>query len=43
MGETYSARGKIISAFKNLVGKTEGRGPLGRHSSRWEDNIKVDL
>jgi hypothetical protein len=25
------------------VGKPEGRRPLGRHSSRWEDNIKMDL
>jgi hypothetical protein len=26
-----------------LVGKTEGRRPLGRPSCRWEDNIKMDL
>jgi len=25
------------------VGKPEGRRPLGRPRSRWEDNIKVDL
>jgi hypothetical protein len=23
--------------------KPEGRRPLGRHRSRWEENIKVDL
>ena len=26
-----------------LVGKPEGKGPLGRPSRRWEDNIKMDL
>jgi hypothetical protein len=26
-----------------LVGKPEGKRPLGRHRHRWEDNIKVDL
>ena len=28
---------------KVLVGKTEGKGPLGRPRRRWEDNIKMDL
>ena len=26
-----------------LVGKPEGKRPLGRPRCRWEDNIKVDL
>ena len=26
-----------------LVGKLEGRRPLGRQRHRWEDNIKMDL
>ena len=26
-----------------LVGKTDGRRPLGRQGRRWEDNIKMDL
>ena len=26
-----------------LVGKTEGRRPLGRPRCRWEGNIKMDL
>ena len=26
-----------------LVGKHEGRRPLGRTRRRWEDNIKMDL
>ena len=25
------------------MGKPEGMRPLGRHSRRWEDNIKMDL
>ena len=28
---------------KGLVGKTEGKRPVGRPSRRWEDNIKMDL
>jgi len=26
-----------------LVGKPEGKRPLGRPGHRWEDNIKMDL
>ena len=26
-----------------LVGKPEGKSPLGRPRHRWEDNIKMDL
>jgi hypothetical protein len=26
-----------------LVGKPEGKRPLGRSRCRWEDNIKMDL
>jgi hypothetical protein len=26
-----------------LVGKPEGKRPLGRPRRRWEDNIKVDV
>ena len=28
---------------KVLVGKPEGKRPLGRLRRRWEDNIKMDL
>jgi hypothetical protein len=31
------------SVYRVLVGKTEGKRPLGRPRSRWEDNIKIDL
>jgi hypothetical protein len=30
-------------AYRALVGKPEGRRPLGRPRRRWEDNIKMDL
>jgi len=29
--------------YRVLVGKTEGKRPLGRHRRRWKDNIKMDL
>ena len=29
--------------YRVLVGKAEGKRPLGRHRRRWEDNIKMDL
>jgi len=29
-------------AYRVLVGKTEGKIPLGRPRCRWEDNIKMD-
>ena len=29
--------------YRVLVGKLEGRRPLGRPRHRWEDNIKMDL
>jgi hypothetical protein len=30
-------------AYKILVGKREGKIPLGRPWHRWEDNIRMDL
>jgi hypothetical protein len=35
--------GERRGAYRALVGKSEGRRPLGRHRRRWEDNIKMDL
>jgi hypothetical protein len=35
--------GERRSAYRALVGKPEGRRPLGRPRRRWEDNIKKDL
>jgi hypothetical protein len=35
--------GEKRGAYRDLVGKPEGRRPLGRPRRRWEDNIKMDL
>ena len=32
-----------IGVHRVLVGKLEGKKPLGRPRRRWEDNIKMDL
>jgi hypothetical protein len=33
----------MTNAFNILVGKHEGKRPLGRPRYRWEDNVKMDL
>jgi hypothetical protein len=35
--------GEGRGAYRYLVGRPEGRRPLGRPKRRWEDNIKMDL
>jgi hypothetical protein len=35
--------GEIRNAYKILVRKPEGKGPLGRPRHRWQDNTKMDL
>jgi hypothetical protein len=35
--------GEKRGAYRILVGRPEGRRPLGRPRHRWEDNIKMDL
>ena len=35
--------GKDRGVHRVLVGKTEGKRPLGDQRRRWEDNIKMDL
>jgi hypothetical protein len=35
--------GERRGVYRVLVGKPEGRIPLGRPRRRWEDNIKMDL
>jgi hypothetical protein len=35
--------GEVRVAYNILVGRPEGRRPLGRLRRRWEDNIKLDL
>ena len=35
--------GERRGVYRVLVGKPEGKRPLGRPRSRWKDNIKMDL
>jgi len=35
--------GERRGVYRVLMGKPEGKRPLGRHRHRWEDNIKMDL
>jgi hypothetical protein len=35
--------GEMINVCKILVGKSEGKRPLGRPRRIWEDNIKMDV
>jgi hypothetical protein len=35
--------GEKINAYRILVGKPEGKRPLGRPRYRWVDNIKMEL
>jgi hypothetical protein len=43
----YSLCGNTASegrgVYRLLVGRPEGKRPLGRPRRRWEDNIKMDL
>jgi hypothetical protein len=35
--------GKGRGVYRVLVGRPEGKRPLGRPTPRWDDNIKMDL
>jgi hypothetical protein len=35
--------GERIGLYMVLVGKPEGKRPLGRPRHKWEDNIELDL
>ena len=37
----YKNEGRGV--YRALVGKPEGKNPLGRPRRRWEDNIRMDL
>jgi hypothetical protein len=43
MGGKFSADGEERGVHRVLVGKPEGKRPLGRHRRGWKDNIKMDL
>jgi hypothetical protein len=36
-------KGEEIKVYKVLVGKPEGKRPLGRPGRRWENGIRMDL
>ena len=38
-----ASMGEGRGVHRILVGKPEGKRPLGKPRRRWEDNIKVDL
>jgi len=35
--------GETRCLYRVLVGKPDGKGPLGRPRHRWEGNIKMDI
>jgi hypothetical protein len=43
MGRACSMDGGTRNAYRILVGKPEGKTPLGRPRHRWVDDIKMDL
>jgi hypothetical protein len=43
LGRACSTEGEGRGVYRVLVGKHEGKRPLGRPRCRWEDNIKMDL
>jgi hypothetical protein len=43
MGRACNTNGEKRNAYKILVGKLEGKGPLGRPRRRWVDNININL
>jgi hypothetical protein len=43
MGRPCSTNGEKRNAYRLLVGKPEGKRPLGRPRRRWVDNIRMDL
>jgi hypothetical protein len=43
MGRECSTNGEKRNAYKVLVGKPEGKRPLGRPGCRWVNNNKMNL
>ena len=43
MGPIIACMGEERGAYRVLVGKPEGKRPLGRPRRRWVDNIRMDL
>jgi hypothetical protein len=43
MGGSCSTNGEKNNSYRLLVGKPEGKRPLGRPRRRWANNIRIDL
>jgi hypothetical protein len=43
MGEACSTHGELKNTYKILIGKPEGKRPLGKPKLGLEDNIRMDL
>jgi hypothetical protein len=43
VGGEFSSNGEKKNAYRLLVGKPEGKRPLGRPRHRWVNNIRMDL
>jgi hypothetical protein len=43
VGWTCGTHGEGRGVYRVLVGRPEGKRPLGRPRRRWKDNIKMDL
>ena len=41
MGGSFTRTGERRGVYRVLVGKPEGKRPLGRPRLRWEDNIEI--
>jgi hypothetical protein len=42
MGGEFSSNGEKRNAYRLLVGKPEGKIPLGKQRRRWVHKIKID-
>jgi hypothetical protein len=43
VGGTCGTHGRGEEVYRVLMGKPEGKRPLGRPRRRWEDEIRMDL
>jgi hypothetical protein len=43
MGGSCGTNGEKRNTYRLLMGKPEGKRPLGRPRRRWVDNIRMDL